>query len=297
MFTVALLQLKQNSDHEKNLKIGIDACVKAKEMGADLAVFPEMWNNGYSFPANDKFQLNWQKQAIAEEGEYFQKFIECAKKNKIAVALTYLKENKNGKPFNAVSIIDRHGDVILTYSKVHTCDFSSEKYLSSGGSFNVCNLNTGNETIKVGSMICYDREFPESARILMLKGAEIIIIPNACEFEINRKCQLRARAFENMTGCALVNYAEGKCKGKSVAFDGIAFTESVGEIDGSSRDMQIVEAGEKECIVLARFDMDRLRRYRNKEVWGNAYRKPDKYKEMIDESVTMPFVRKNSGRK
>ena len=52
-------------------------------------------------------------------------------------------------------------------------------------------------------MICFDREFPESARILMLKGAEIILVPNACPMEINRISQLRARAFENMLGLVL----------------------------------------------------------------------------------------------
>ena len=40
--------------------------------------------------------------------------------------------------------------------------------------------------VKVGAMICYDREFPESARIMMLKGAELILVPNACPMEINR---------------------------------------------------------------------------------------------------------------
>ena len=47
-------------------------------------------------------------------------------------------------------------------------------------------------------LTAYDREFPESARILMLKGAEIILVPNACPMEINRLSQLRARAYENM---------------------------------------------------------------------------------------------------
>lgn len=297
MFTVAILQLKQNNDQKKNLEIGINACIKAKEMGADLAVFPELWSNGYRFPSDEKSILNWQKQAISEDSEYFQSFIECAKRNQIAIALTYLKENKNNKSFNTVSIIDRKGDIKLTYSKVHTCDFSLEKYLAPGDSFYVCNLDIGNECIKIGAMICYDREFPESARILMLKGAEIIIIPNACEIEINRKSQLLGRAFENMTGCVLVNYPKGNCKGRSVAFDGIAFSESTEEVDGSSRDMQIVEAGEEECIALAKFDIDRLRRYRKKETWGNAYRKPSKYTNIIDEVVTEPFIRNDSRRK
>jgi len=73
-------------------------------------------------------------------------------------------------------------------------------------------------------MICYDREQPESARILMLKGAEIILTPNACPMEINRLTQLRSRAYENTVGIATVNYPHGQpdCNGRSSAFDGIA---------------------------------------------------------------------------
>lgn len=47
-------------------------------------------------------------------------------------------------------------------------------------------------------MICYNREFPESDRILMLQDAEIILVPNACPMEINRLSQFRAGAYENM---------------------------------------------------------------------------------------------------
>lgn len=55
-------------------------------------------------------------------------------------------------------------------------------------------------------MICYDREFPESARVLMLKGAELILVPNACPIDPARFHQLAARAYENMTGVAMANY-------------------------------------------------------------------------------------------
>ena len=74
-------------------------------------------------------------------------------------------------------------------------------------------------------MICYDREFPESARILMLMGAEIVLVPNACPMEINRLSQLRGRAYENMIGIATCNYPQGKpdCNGHSSAFDGVAY--------------------------------------------------------------------------
>lgn len=103
----------------------------------------------------------------------------------------------------------------MTYAKVHTCDFDVERHLTPGDDFYVAELDTPVGGVRIGAMICYDREFPESARILMLKGVEIILAPNACPMEINRLSQLRARAFENMVGIATANYAYGQpdCNG------------------------------------------------------------------------------------
>lgn len=138
-------------------------------------------------------------------------------------------------------------------------------------------------------MICYDREFPESARILMLKGAELVLVPNACPMEINRISQLRARAFENMMGIATVNYPEGQpdCNGHSTAFDGIVYWPG----EEGSRDTRILEADGSEGIFLADFPMDEMRRYRSSEVHGNAYRRPGKYGLLLSEEIHEPFIR------
>lgn len=69
---------------------------------------------------------------------------------------------------------------------MHTCDFDKEAALTPGDDFYVAALDTPHGPLNVGALICYDREFPESARLLMLKGAEVILTPNACELEINR---------------------------------------------------------------------------------------------------------------
>ena len=94
----------------------------------------------------------------------------------------------------------------------------------------------------------------------MLKGAEILLVPNACPMEINRLSQLRSRAYENMLGIATCNYPDGQpdCNGHSSAFDGIAYLPD----QPGSRDTCILEAGSEEDICLAEFDLDRLREYR-----------------------------------
>ncbi|MBA5735080.1 carbon-nitrogen hydrolase family protein, partial [Escherichia coli] len=91
-----------------------------------------------------------------------------AKELQIGICATYLSKTEQNSQNTAI-IIDRKGEIILDYAKVHTCDFSLEILLQSGEEFKVCEF----DGIKLGVMICYDREFPESARVLMLKGAEI----------------------------------------------------------------------------------------------------------------------------
>ena len=95
-------------------------------------------------------------------------------------------------------------------------------------------LDTAVGPVRVGAMICFDREFPESARILMLNGAELILVPNACPMEINRLAQLRARAYENMTAIATCNYPDSMpgCNGNSTVFDSVAYLpDGPGETD------------------------------------------------------------------
>ena len=123
----------------------------------------------------------------------------------------------------------------------------------------------------------------------MLKGAELILVPNACPMEINRLSQLRGRAYENMTAIATCNYPATvpDCNGASSVFDGVAYLP---EWNGS-RDTCILQAGGEEGIYVAELDLEQLRSYRESEVHGNAYRRPKKYGLLIDTKVDAPFLR------
>lgn len=292
---IALLQMTPGGDdREANQAKGEEFCRRARDMGADIALFPEMWSNGYSLPKEGAARAEWQAQAVPRDSGFVTGFQTLARELNIAIALTYL-EKWDGAPRNSVSIIDRRGEISMSYAKVHTCDFSYEAALTPGDDFYVCDLDTEAGPVKIGAMICYDREFPESARVLMLKGAEIILTPNACELEENRLTQFRARAYENMAGLAMANYAAPKCNGHSVAFDGMAYTEPQDEGgDGASRDMLIIEAGEQEGIYLAEFNLEELRAYRRRETWGNAFRKPNSYGLLTSRDVNEPFVREDA---
>ena len=294
---VALLQMTAcGDDQAANQDKGETFCRRARQMGADIALFPEMWSIGYSrCPAKSEARRKWQAQAIGLQDSFVAHFTRLARHLEMAIALTYL-ERWPGAPRNSVSLIDRHGEIVMTYAKVHTCDFSHEAACTPGEEFFVAPLNTESGDVQVGAMICFDREFPESARILMLKGAELILTPNACTLDEHRIGQFKARAYENMVGVAMANYAAPQCNGHSVAFDAVAFASGEASQDGAPLETLIVEAGEDEGVYLARFDMKRIREYREREVWGDAFRKPRTYDLLTSLEVEEPFVRKSARR-
>ena len=271
---IALLQLLPESKLEKQLEKGKNACIKAKNMGADIALFPEMWSDGYKLPQDS---LELAALSIDAQSDFVRAFGELAGELQMAIGITFLERNET-EPLNSMILFDRYGKERIHYSKVHTCAFDLEKVLAPGDDFYVTELDIGRDIIKVGSMICFDREFPESARILMLKGAEVILAPNACPMEINRLSALRTRAYENMLAIATCNYPKGQpdCNGHSTVFDGVAWLSN----EPGVRDMCILEAPEEEGIYLAEINMDMLRDYRDREVMGNKYRHPNKYKSL-----------------
>ncbi|HEU5413130.1 MAG TPA: carbon-nitrogen hydrolase family protein [Candidatus Angelobacter sp.] len=136
---------------------------------------------------------------------------------------------------------------------------------SPGDSFNVCTLQGKRVEVTIGAMICSDREFPLAANQLMLNGAEIIVVPNACTWDDIRTAGLKTRAFENLVGIAMVNYPTPQNNGHSQAHT------CVPRRNGQPANTLIANAGENEEIVLASFDVDEIRAFRKKEEWRLNY--------------------------
>ncbi|MHB8324586.1 MAG: carbon-nitrogen hydrolase family protein [Candidatus Dormibacteria bacterium] len=278
---------------QASLEKALVACTEAAERGADVVVLPELWQIGYRpCPDEQAARAAWQGLAIGLDDRWIAAFRDTARELDIAILVTFL-ERWPGAPHNTALLVDRHGETVLRYAKVHTCDFSMEAALTPGDDFKVTSLDTRSGPVQIGVMICYDREFPESARELMLAGAEVILVPNACEMTEDRMGQLRARAFENMVAVALANYPAPAYDGGSCAFDGVAFWP-----DGrGARDHQLVRAGPDEGIVYAQVDLDLLRQYRATETWGDAYRKPYAYRRISSPGVAQEvFARPDSRR-
>lgn len=149
---IALLQILPTGSLNGNREKGVEACRKAKVLGADIALFPEMWSNGYDIP-EDAEAL--QRAAVPADGEFVSGFGKLAAELNMAIAITFLEKTEE-RPRNAVSLFDRHGRRLYTYAKVHTCDFGDECRLEAGEDFFVASLDTEEGAVQVGSMICYD---------------------------------------------------------------------------------------------------------------------------------------------
>lgn len=283
---IALLQICPCNTLDENLKKGIEFCRKAKDRGADIALFPEMWSNGYNI--YERPVHAWLAEAIDADSDFVNAFGRLARELDMAIGITFLEKYADSAR-NTMILFDRFGDNKFTYAKVHTCDFSVESNLTPGEDFYTAELDTHCGMVKVGAMICFDREFPESARILMLRGAEIILVPNACPMEMNRLSQLRGRAYENMTAIATCNYPASvpDCNGASTVFDGVAYLPDM----DCSRDTCILQADGSEGIFVAELDLEQLRRYRSSEVHGNAFRRPEKYSALTETKINEPFIR------
>jgi predicted amidohydrolase len=230
--------------------------------------------------------------AVSVSGPLVESFRDAAAKNNVAIALTFLEKHVTGFR-NTVALIDGTGEVIATYAKVHITSFGAEHALTPGDEFVVSELTTTRGGVNVGLMICYDREFPETARILALRGAEVIITPNACHLEESRISQFRTRAFENMVGVAMANYARdrelgawpttghGAMNGQSIAFSPVAFDDNDEPVD-----TLLVKGDGMEGLLIADFDLDAMRRYREHALWGSKFRRPERYTELVAGSGT-----------
>jgi N-carbamoylputrescine amidase len=281
---IALVQPRKEPDQALNLKNGEAFCRQAKEKKADIVVFPEMYNIGYNGIDFDEpgAVVKWNQMAIGPEDPFVERFRQLAVELDLAILITYL-ERWEGLPRNTASLIDRHGHIVLTYSKVHTCDFiDAELHTTPGDGFVVADLDTRLGPVAVGAMICYDREHPESARINMLKGAEIILTPNACNLHTMLLKQFQVRAYENAVVTAMANYSN---KGTN-AFNGHS---CVFNVNGE----EVLMADERVGVYMAGVELGTLRDFREKTIYGNAFRRPHKYKSMISEEVEQPFVRDN----
>lgn len=138
---------------------------KAGEKNVDLMVLPELANSGYNLTRKEVKET-----AEPIPGKTTQLLTGLAKEYNSIIVIG-LNERKDGRFYNSAAVITSNG-YQATYRKVHLFD-REKKFFEAGGEFRVIQTDHG----KIGIMICFDWFFPESTRILALKGANIIAHP------------------------------------------------------------------------------------------------------------------------
>ena len=276
IFKIAILQARsENANICKNIDKIKNTMKEASMNNADILLLPECFVTGYDLP------MTYEK-SISDDDEVIKSICKSAKEYRIGIVLTSFTKGEK-QPQNTAFVINKSGKILMKYSKVHTCDFADEKNVEAGKEFKVCDF----DGIKIGIMICYDREYPESARVLMLKGAEIILVPNDCGAMKPRLQALSTRAYENMVGIAMAN-PNGVNAGCSCAYSPNCWDEN-----GECIENTILLADDcSEGIFYAEFDMDKIRDYRSREMMGNTFRKVESYAELLNSTIQEPFIRK-----
>ena len=178
-------------DIESNLK-RFEKFVSEAE--ADIVIFPELALTGYFFTSTEEAK----KYAEPLNGQLIKKIRQIAKENNIAIITGFLEE-EHGLLFNSAIAIDRHGELVGHYRKVHLFYYEKVVFTPGNLGFPVFEIEVRiGEKIQLGMMICYDWRFPEAARSLAIKGAEVIAIPSNIVTTTGMLLEtLKVRAFEN----------------------------------------------------------------------------------------------------
>lgn len=174
-----------------------------------------------------------------------------------------LSEIRGGEVYNAMCVLDPKGNIMGVMRKVHINRFEAGGGWRNGSELPVWEFNTPTGQMTGGIMICYDRELPESARQLMLQGADVIFNPLACGCPTDdiHRCLHRTRAFENESFLFMVNHATHAQNGHSMAID----------FEGTIKE----ELGEEEDVFLYSVDLDELTKYRSTGIYGKHHRRPE----------------------
>lgn len=142
----------------------------------DLLVLPELFHTPYfPFEENaDSFNL-----ALEKDSPLIREWSEIAKKINAVIVFPFFEKRARGIYHNSVLVFERDGSIAGIYRKSHIPDdpsFYEKFYFIPGDTgFNPIQTSAGN----LGILICWDQWFPEAARIMSLKGADILIYPTA----------------------------------------------------------------------------------------------------------------------
>lgn len=175
------------------------ACAQARAQGAELLITPEMYLTGYAIGAERVAAL-----AEPADGALAQAVAGLAQRHGIAIVCGYPERNPQGQPFNAAQAFGPDGARLMNYRKTHLFGDLDRAQFSPGDAASQVFEWRG---WRLGLLICYDVEFPETVRLLALQGADAVLVPtaNMVGFDEVQRVLLPARALENRLVLAYAN--------------------------------------------------------------------------------------------
>jgi N-carbamoylputrescine amidase len=274
----ALIQFTGAFEKERNIEKATRYVAEAAANGAQIVCLQELFNTTYfCYTENPEF---W---GLAEPipGPTIDAMCRVAAEHRIVLVAPIYEKEIPGELYNTAVVIGPNGDIMGKYRKssiplVKTPSIvGNEKYYFKPGNtgFPVWQTPFG---VNVGVMICYDRHFPEHARLLALNGADLVFVPTAtCGMSRYLwEIELQAHAIDNIYYVGGVNRV-GKDDGGSPDqhyYGSSFFTDPKGKI--------LAQAGDQEDeIVYAEIDTSVIEDLRNE--WGFFRdRRPDLYAEL-----------------
>lgn len=187
-------------DIDANLARLASQAKAASGQGAQLLVCPEMFLTGYNIGRQAVERL-----AEPADGPAAEQVAAIARHSGLAIAYGYPERGADGLLYNAAQVIDASGKRLANYRKTHLFGELDKSMFSAGDAHcPVVEL----QGWRLGLLICYDVEFPETARHLALAGADLIVVPtaNMAPFDFVCDVTVRARAFENQCYLVYANY-------------------------------------------------------------------------------------------
>ena len=172
---VALIQQKYYGSKKETLTITISKIVEAAQNGAKLVVLQELHQTEYFCQSEDTKFFAYAD--IFDKDVIF--WANIAKENSIVLVTSLFEKRTAGLYHNTAVVFEKDGSVAGKYRKMHIPDdpgFYEKFYFTPGDlGFEPIQTSVG----KLGVLICWDQWYPEAARIMTLKGAEILIYPTA----------------------------------------------------------------------------------------------------------------------
>lgn len=173
---LAVVQMQMHPEHERNVARADARVREAAGNGANLVLLPELFAQPYFCKDQDARFFDWALPAA--EHPVIERFQNLAGELSLVLPISFF-ERSGPAHFNSLAMIDANGDVRGIYRKAHIPDgpgYQEKFYFTPGDTpFEPRDTAFG----RIGALICWDQWFPEPARLLALRGAEMIVYPTA----------------------------------------------------------------------------------------------------------------------